>query len=77
MLAQRDAQIAELQQAVIELANAQDEGRADVVAPEIEAMQQKIAEFEARMIEQERTIRQTLTTLIEVIEGEFDQQVAA
>jgi general secretion pathway protein A len=77
MLADRDAQIAELQQAVVELANQQDSGTSAAIAPEVAALQGKIAELEARLVEQERTVRQTLTMLIEWVEGEFDQSVAA
>ncbi|WP_374527838.1 XrtA/PEP-CTERM system-associated ATPase [Novosphingobium sp.] len=79
MLAERDAQIVELQQAVIELANERDAtpvvpaGRDEAMA-ELEA---KFAGLEAKMIEQERTIRQTLTMLIEWIESDDAQRAAA
>ncbi len=55
MLAIRDAQIAELQQAVMELAEGAGDAR-------VEALQ-------ARMEEQERTVRHVLTMLIEWIES--------
>lgn len=77
MLAERDAQIAELQQAVVELSNAQDDALAAAVRPDIAALQEELARIEARSFEQERTIRQTLTMLIEWIEGEMDQARAA
>jgi general secretion pathway protein A len=77
MLAGRDAQIAELQQAVVELAGHADEARADALMPEIAALQAKIAQLEAKTFEQERTIRHTLTMLIEWIEGEMDEARAA
>lgn len=77
LLAERDAQIAELQQAVIELANQQEAASAQAIQPEIHALQEQIARLEARNFEQERTIRQTLTMLIEWIEGEMDESKAA
>lgn len=77
LLAERDAQIAELQQAVVELSNAQDDALAAAVRPDIAALQEELARIEARSFEQERTIRQTLTMLIEWIEGEMDQARAA
>lgn len=79
MLAERDAQIAELQQAVIELANEQEAAApqqgvsADVVA----ALENRFEALEAKMIEQERTIRHTLTMLIEWIEAEDADRAAA
>ncbi|MDE1466581.1 XrtA/PEP-CTERM system-associated ATPase [Aurantiacibacter sp. D1-12] len=76
-LAERDAQIAELQQAVVELANQTDEAAVNVVNPEIEAMREQISRIEARCFEQERSIRQTLTMLIEWIESEMDSTKAA
>lgn len=73
LLAERDVQIAELQQAVVELANQQD----SAARPEIEAIAAQVARLEAKMFEQERTIRQTLNMLIEWIEGEMEQTKAA
>lgn len=77
LLAERDAQIAELQQAVVEL-SAQSEARlVAAVQPDIAALQEKMARMEAKAFEQERTIRHTLTMLIEWIEGEMDESKAA
>ncbi|MBW8784787.1 MAG: AAA family ATPase [Novosphingobium sp.] len=72
-LAERDAQIAELQQAVIELANAAEAGQSMAHSPgnsAIAALQERLAALESRLIEQDRTIRHTLTMLIEWIEAE-------
>lgn len=79
MLADRDAQIAELQQAVIELAN---EREADLARPApategLAALEARFAGLEAKMLEQERTIRHTLTMLIEWIEAEDANRAAA
>jgi general secretion pathway protein A len=82
LLAERDVQIAELQQAVIELANerdyvpepsASDPARAEALA----AIETKLANIEGKMLEQERTIRHTLTMLIEWIEADDAQRAAA
>jgi len=78
-LAERDAQIAELQQAVIELAGHHDAlpslqaDQALLVAP----LEARLHAMEARMLEQERTIRHTLTMLIEWIERDDMPRVAA
>lgn len=77
-LAERDAQIAELQQAVLEIANAKDasvapEGEGE--APHVEALNARIAELEERLVEQEQTVRHTLAMLVEWLEA--DQQIAA
>ena len=81
MLAERDAQIAELQQAVIELANEQEKAPAAMADPAqgaaLAAIEVKLAGFEAKMLEQERTIRHTLTMLIEWIEADDAARVAA
>ncbi|BBC72975.1 general secretion pathway protein [Altererythrobacter sp. B11] len=77
MLAARDAQIAELQQAIIELSSQRDEALVNALRPEITAMQEQVARIDARVFEQERTIRQTLTMLIEWIESEMEQSKAA
>lgn len=79
LLAERNAQIAELQQAVIELANERD---ADLARPlqsdeGLAALEAKFAGLEAKMLEQERTIRHTLTMLIEWIEAEDANRAAA
>src|SRR5690606_26370965 len=77
LLAERDVQIAELQQAIVELSSQHDADAAAAVRPEIAAMAEQIARLEAKVFEQERTIRQTLTMLIEWIEGEMEQTKAA
>ncbi len=77
LLRDRDAQIAELQEAVVELANQQDEDTAAAVNPDILALQEQLARLEAKSFEQERTVRQTLAMLIEWIEGEMDESKAA
>ncbi|MDP3906093.1 XrtA/PEP-CTERM system-associated ATPase [Novosphingobium sp.] len=77
LLAERDAQIAELQQAVIELANDRDSSAAPDQSGAIAAMEAKFAALEARTQEQERTIRHTLTMLIEWIEADDAARVAA
>ena len=77
LLAERDVQIAELQQAIVELANQNDDRASAAVRPELAAAQEQIARLEAKVFEQERTIRQTLTMLIEWIETEMDQTKAA
>ena len=81
MLAERDAQIAELQQAVIELANVQDAVPAVQADPAhgaaLQAIETKLSGFESKMLEQERTIRHTLTMLIEWIEADDASRAAA
>jgi putative secretion ATPase (PEP-CTERM system associated) len=77
LLAERDVQIMELQQAIVELSNQQDAAVAAAVRPEITAMQEQTARLEAKLFEQERTIRQTLSMLIEWIEAEMEQSKAA
>jgi len=77
LLAERDAQIAELQQAVVELSAAQEDKVAHAMAPEIAALQERLAAVEAQMLEQERTMRHTLTMLIEWVEGELEHPQAA
>jgi len=73
LLAERDVQIAELQQAIVELS-----GQHYAAAQrEIEALQDQVVRLEAKVFEQERTIRQTLTMLIEWIETEMEQTKAA
>jgi putative secretion ATPase (PEP-CTERM system associated) len=79
-LADRDVQIAELQQAIVEVANKQEARPVsdDLAAGEsIAAVEARLAALEARLIEQERTIRHTLTMLIEMIEAEGAARVAA
>jgi general secretion pathway protein A len=81
MLAERDAQIAELQQAVIELANEQEAAPAVSADPSqaaaLAAIEAKLSAFETKMLEQERTIRHTLTMLIEWIEADDASRAAA
>lgn len=82
LLAERDAQIAELQQAVIELANEREAvPEAGDQPPQrdaaMEALEAKFAALEAKMLEQERTIRHTLTMLIEWIEADDAGRAAA
>ena len=77
LLAERDVQIAELQQAIVELSNQNDERASAAVRPELAAAQEQIARLEAKVFEQERTIRQTLNMLIEWIEDEMEQTKAA
>ena len=81
MMAERDAQIAELQQAVIELANEQEAAPAAAAHPghsaALAAIEAKLSGFEAKMLEQERTIRHTLTMLIEWIEADDASRAAA
>ena len=63
MLAERDAQIAELQQAVVELSRAaeqDDDGQEDLA--------ERIDAFGRRLDEQERSVRHVLTMLIEWID---------
>ncbi len=80
-LAERDAQIAELQQAVLELANASDARTAPVQLhgdPDaLAAMIERMAALESRLVEQDRTIRHTLTMLIEWIEADDAHRAAA
>ena len=82
LLAERDAQIAELQQAVIELANEREAAPsaplADPARDEaMRALEAKFAALDAKMFEQEQTIRHTLTMLIEWIEADDAGRVAA
>ena len=77
-LAERDAQIAELQQAVLELANASDAASASAVRAEtVELLLARVAELEKRLIEQDRAMRHTLAMLIEWIEADDAQRAAA
>lgn len=89
-LKDRDAQISELQQAVVELANAAEQREAEPIATEdpnaelIAALQAQLSDvtehatqLEARLGEQERTLRHVLTMLIEWIESGEGQRSAA
>ena len=71
MLASRDAQIAELQQAVLELSERGQGGQASSEA------EHRIAMLEQRLAEQERTVRHVLTMLIEWFESGQPPRVAA
>lgn len=77
MLAERDETVAELQQAIVELSNRQEDTARTALMPEIATLQEKLARLEAKSFEQERTIRHTLTMLIEWIESEMDESKAA
>ena len=74
-LALRDGHIAELQQAVVELANMVDAQGEEASAGA--SLEDRIAAIEQRMIEQDRTIRHTLTMLIEWIERDAQPRAAA
>lgn len=86
-LAGRDSQIDELQHAVLELAanvERQKEAPASGGEAQIAALQEQLAQaaahsarLEARLEEQERTLRHTLTMLIEWFEGGEGQRQAA
>lgn len=80
-LAERDAQIAELQQAVIELANAADQALpgAPVAASleVVEALNARIAGLEAQLAEQDRAMRHTLSMLVEWVEADDAKRAAA
>jgi putative secretion ATPase (PEP-CTERM system associated) len=77
VLAERDAQIGELQQAIVELSNRQEDSARLALMPEIATLQENFARLEANAVEQERTIRHTLTMLIEWVEGEMAESRAA
>ncbi|MBM0169110.1 XrtA/PEP-CTERM system-associated ATPase [Altererythrobacter sp. C41] len=64
MLAERDAQIAELQQAVIELSQAAEQDD----SAQSEELVARIDAFGRRLDEQERSVREVLTMLIEWVE---------
>lgn len=76
-LAERDAQIAELQQAVIELASGDHQVPVADGSEEIAVLTERLAALENRLSEQDRTIRHTLTMLIEWIEGDGSHRAAA
>ena len=83
VLAERDAQIGELQQAVVELANALEEHQRkaeetnDDAPAGLDELAERVSLIEGRLLEQDRTIRHTLTMLIEWIEtGEPGRAVA-
>ncbi|SLJ87557.1 XrtA/PEP-CTERM system-associated ATPase [Novosphingobium mathurense] len=86
-LADRDAQITELQQAVLELATAAEareqeaavasEARVAALETQLQAMTGHVSDLEARLAEHDRMLRHTLTMLIEWIEGGEGQRRAA
>jgi putative secretion ATPase (PEP-CTERM system associated) len=83
-IAERDAQIQELQQAVIELANAAEEreeaqriGQRTQHAELSAAVSEQISALEARLSEQDRTIRHALTMIIEWIESGDEPRAVA
>ena len=85
-LATRDALIAELQEAVIELSDAGENAApfAATASPEEDQMlallaglEARINAIESRMFEQEQTLRHTLTMVIEWIEDDDHQRHAA
>jgi uncharacterized coiled-coil protein SlyX len=65
LLAERDVQISELQQAVVELSEAVESGEGGVP----EDFRQRLAKLESRVDEQERMVRHVLTMLIEWMES--------
>ncbi len=65
LLADRDAQIAELQQAVVELAETVENGSAGAT----DQVKQRIDALERRLEEQERMVRHVLTMMIEWMES--------
>lgn len=72
------AQIDELQRAVLELADSGEARRAadSAVLNQIAELAGRIAALEGRMIEQDRTLRYTLTMMIEWIEADGAQRAA-
>ena len=85
-LATRDALIAELQEAVIELSDAGEHAApvAAIASPAedrllslLAGLEARINAIESRMFEQEHTLRHTLTMLIESIEDDVHQRHAA
>ena len=79
-LAERDAQIAELQQAVAKLASAAETYIAPKAVHDAQReaqLHERIDLLEGRLIEQDRTIRHTLTMLIEWIEADAGPRAVA
>ena len=76
-LAQRDERIRELEQAVIEIANASETAPTAAVSTDVAALRQHVAKLEDRIAEQDHMIRHTLTMLIEWIEADDAQRNAA
>jgi general secretion pathway protein A len=79
LLAERDEQIAELQRAVVELSEFAPglRGPDQASAELFDAFNERLTALESNMIEQDRTIRHTLTMLIEFVEeGEGHRNAA-
>lgn len=76
MLAERDALIAELQQAVVELSQAQEVAVAGD-APALTDLAARLDALDARLTDQESAIRHTLNMLIEWIESDGLKPIAA
>ncbi len=76
MLAERDALIAELQQAVVELSQAQEKAVPHDL-PAFADLTAKLEALEARVTDQESAIRHTLSMLIEWIESDGLKPIAA
>lgn len=72
LISDRDARIAELEQQVSALLEAQAES-----VRQVQVTAERICQLEAKLHEQEITVRQTLTTLIEWIEGDDARRFAA
>ncbi|MCB2050875.1 MAG: XrtA-associated ATPase [Novosphingobium sp.] len=78
LLAERDSQIAELRLAVEDLTRAGELARMQPEDDgEAQALRARLGELEERLAEQEHAVRHTLTTLIEMIEAESSQSMAA
>jgi putative secretion ATPase (PEP-CTERM system associated) len=79
VLAERDAQIAELQRAVVELSDLAPVMRGpDKDSAELfDALNERLTSLETHMLEQDRTIRHTLTMLIEWVEEGDSRRDAA
>lgn len=72
LIGERDARIAELENAVADLEQVQK-----VSNRHVQILSERVANLEAKLHEQEITVRQTLTTLIEWIEADGGQRHAA
>lgn len=79
VLAERDAQIAELQRAVVELSDLAPVMRGpDQDSAELfDVLNERLTSLESHMLEQDRTIRHTLTMLIEWVEEGDSRRDAA
>jgi general secretion pathway protein A len=79
VLAERDAQIAELQRAVVELSDLAPVMRGpDQDSAELfDVLNERMTSIETQMLEQDRTIRHTLTMLIEWVEDADSRRDAA